>query len=98
MTTPDERRPHPLSDDPRPDVSRFRAERKPNADLARALLYGIRHDAVDAERRQQESGDGEDGHQQRPEVRSSTPLLPPERNPEPCAACERHRANPVRGR
>jgi len=43
------------------------AERKPDRDLARALLHGVRHQSVDPDRRQQQRRTTEDGHQERVE-------------------------------
>ena len=48
----DERERHPLTDDHVLHRSRRRAERQPDADLLRPLLHRIRHQPVDADRRE----------------------------------------------
>ena len=46
------------------------AQREPDADLLRPLLHRVRHQPVDADRREQQRGAAEDGQQQHVEVRA----------------------------
>ena len=59
----DDRQPHALEDDHVLDLRRLRAEREADADLLRPLLHRVRHQAVDADCRQQQRRRAEHRHQ-----------------------------------
>ena len=66
-----------VADDHRQDVARFGAEREPDADFRGPLADGVRHHAVDADRRQHQRQRRERRQQHRAEARLRRASAPP---------------------